>query len=473
MAEIPFDKAALTTVFEDGRAAFRRLRKGRLRVLTGVDRGQIWDIDKSRCSGGSSIINDFVLRDHQVAGTHFEILARDDGYRLRDLDSPSGIFLGPVRVRDIYLDSGIRFRVGDSELAFEWSDEVVDIELSKSDRYHEITGRSPAMRQVFAQLERIAPSELTCLIMGETGTGKERIARAIHYTSSRGDHPLVVLDCGSLPRQLIESTLFGHEKGSFTGALSQHRGCFEQAESGTIFLDEIGELDTSLQPKLLRVLEERQLMRIGGSRTIDVDVRVLAATHRDLRAEVNAGRFREDLYYRLSVVRLEVPALRHRVEDIPLLAEQFLHEAAHARGMRLVFDDSALQALIAHPWPGNVRELRNVVQRAAALCDGPMISRADLAFGDAQRMQPRARAEAVMDNARATDELAYGSAVAVDSSPSFKEAKQRVVQAFEAQYLRSLMERYQGNISRAARDAGLTRFHLRELLKRHQLVPNR
>src|SRR5690606_26151452 len=242
-------------------------------------------------------------------------------------------------------------------------------------------GASAAMREIFASLEKVSPSDLTVLITGETGTGKELIARGIHNASPRRNRPFVVLDCGSIPKDLIESTLFGHEKGSFTGAVGQHRGCFEQANGGTIFLDEIGELDVSLQPKLLRVLEQREIKRVGGGRTIKVDVRVLAATNRDLRAEVTAGNFREDLYFRLSVVHVELPPLRDRRDDIPALAQHFLREVAGRRGIAMSIEPAAMHALVMHSWPGNVRELRNVVERAAALCDGPVITRADVVFG--------------------------------------------------------------------------------------------
>jgi DNA-binding NtrC family response regulator len=320
------------------------------------------------------------------------------------------------------------------------------------------------------------------MITGETGTGKEMVARAIHNKSARAKKPFVVLDCGSIPRELIESTLFGHEKGSFTGAIGQHLGCFEQANGGTIFLDEIGELDVTLQPKLLRVLEQREIKRVGGDRTLKVDVRVLAATNRDLREEVNKGSFREDLYFRLSVVHVELPPMRERKDDIAGLANHFLRDIAGRRGMQMSFHPDAMAAMLTHYWPGNVREMRNVVERAAALSDGPSITRADLVFG--RELGPSVSASHDLAKAgiagaqravaaEAGVELPPGSGPAIFDAAllkpglGFKQAKQTVVDAFEAAYLEALLTRNEGNITRSANEAGLTRYHLRELLKRH------
>jgi len=479
------EHSGLTTVFEGERATVRRLRKGKLVVMTGADQGTEVEINKARFSGGRSIINNLVLQDKAVSGTHFEIAARDDGYRLRDLNSRNGLFVGDLRIREVFLRPGTTFRLGHTQIQFQPTQDVVEIALSNKDRFDHVIGTSAGMREIFATLEKVSPSELTVMISGETGTGKELIARAIHTTSHRAKQPFVVLDCGSIPRDLIESTLFGHEKGSFTGAVGQHRGCFEQANGGTIFLDEIGELDISLQPKLLRVLEQREIKRVGGDRTLKVDVRVLAATNRDLRAEVNAGNFREDLYFRLSVVHCELPGLRDRVEDIPMIAQHFLREVASRRGLNLSFGQDAMAALVAQPWPGNVRELRNVVERAAALCDGPVITRADLVFsrGSPSVLVAHDLMQAGADAAQqAAAKLAGTDPPPMRSGPAifdpsllmpglgFKQAKQAVVDAFETAYLGKLLERNEGNITRSAQEAGLTRYHLRELLKRHGLT---
>src|SRR3954471_19129233 len=370
----------LTTLFEGDWATVRRLRKGKLVVVAGADQGKTLEIVKPRVTGGRSIISDLVVGDKAVSGTHFEVSARDDGYRLRDLNSRNGIYVGDLRIRDVFLRPGTTFRIGHTSIQFQSLADVVEIELSKKDRFDAMLGASPAMREIFAQLEKVAPSDLTCLITGETGTGKEMVARALHNASSRKNKPFVVLDCGSIPRELIESTLFGHEKGSFTGAVSQTTGCFEQANGGTIFLDEIGELDISLQPKLLRVLEQREIKRVGGDRLIKIDVRVVAATNRDLRQMVNQGTFREDLFFRLSVIHVELPPLRERKEDVPALAETFLRDISGRRGLHMEFAPDAIQGLVSHLWSGNVRELKNVVERAASLCEGPVVRRIDLMF---------------------------------------------------------------------------------------------
>ncbi len=313
------------------------------------------------------------------------------------------------------------------------------------------------MRAIFQHLERIAPSELTVLVHGETGTGKELIAHAIHTRSERRDRPFVVVDCSAIPRDLIESTLFGHERGAFTGAVAQHRGLFERADGGTVFLDEIGELDLALQPRLLRVLENRELKRVGGDKTLRVDVRVVAATNRDLREMVDAGRFREDLYFRLGVVQVRLPPLRERRADIPLLVDTFLDALGDPRRP----DPDALAALVAYDWPGNVRQLKNAVTRARSLADGPTLQLHDLLANPPGSTPPPPPPTPDGDEATLR--------CAVDARRPFKDAKQDVVDAFEAIYLRQLIADHDGNISACARTAELTRYHLRALLKKHDL----
>ena len=462
---------AITTIFDGGRATVRHLRKSKVVVISGPESGKEFELVKGRVSGGRSIINEIPLTDKAVSGTHFEIIAEDDGYRLLDLESTNGTFVGDLRIREVFLRPGTTFRVGHSELRFQPLKDVVEIALSQQDRFGEVLGSSIRMREIFANLEKVSPSDLTVLLTGETGTGKELVARGIHDMSPRRNKPFVVLDCGAIPRELIESTLFGHEKGAFTGAVGQHRGCFEQAQAGTIFLDEIGELDIGLQPKLLRVLENRELKRVGGDKLIKVDVRVLAATNRDLRQMVNKGTFREDLYYRLSVIAVENPPLRERKEDIPQLVHHFMEEVARKRGMSLSIAVDGMSSLMSHDWPGNVRELRNVVERAASLCDGPTVTRTDLVVGRDGFPAPRTSSAPSAPLVSAEGTVGGFSPTLIEGDVTFKDAKQQVLEEFERLYLRELLQRNKGNITRSAQEAGLTRYHLRELLKRHKISP--
>jgi transcriptional regulator with GAF, ATPase, and Fis domain len=345
---------------------------------------------------------------------------------------------------------------------------MVEFPLSEKDRYADLLGRSVSMRSVFATLEKVSPSDLTVLIDGETGTGKERVAQAIHSTSRRKGGNFVVLDCSAIPRDLMESTVFGHEKGAFTGAVSQHKGAFEQANGGTIFMDEIGELPIDLQPKLLRVLENRELKRVGGDRTIRIDVRVVAATNRDLRQMVSEGTFREDLYFRLSVIQLSLPPLRDRSDDVSLLANHFLEDfiQKHPTGRRLRLTSEAMDVLLRHGWAGNVRELKNVMERAYSLSDGPDIIPSDLHLTSS--LMPKS-STSTSGGSRNTSQ-GSSTSIEVDLTENYKNAKQRILDTFERDYMGRLIKEHKGNISQAARTAGLTRYHLRELLKKHNLV---
>jgi DNA-binding NtrC family response regulator len=288
-------------------------------------------------------------------------------------------------------------------------------------------------------------------VQGETGTGKEEIARAIHKASSRADKAFVVIDAAALPETLAESLLFGHEKGAFTGAERRAVGLFEAADGGTVFLDEIGELPASIQAKFLRVLEQREVTRVGSHEPQRVDVRVIAATHRDLRHEIDAGRFREDLFFRLAAIRIVVVPLRDRPEDVPVLCRKLLEKIGQESGTELKIEDDALTHLQAQPWPGNVRELRNVLARSAALTTDGVIRRVDVAgegFGFRGTREERS---------------------VLDLSGTFASAKERAVARFEAAYLAALMRRCKGNVSQASREADLARHYLRELLKKRGL----
>ncbi len=317
-------------------------------------------------------------------------------------------------------------------------------------------GSSPAIRRVTKLIEAVAPSSATVLICGESGTGKEVVARAIHTRSPRREKPMVAVNCSALSETLLESELFGYTRGAFTGAVNDHKGLFEAGHGGTLFLDEIGDMPLPMQAKLLRVLQEGEVRPVGSTRTIQVDVRVLAATNADLEEKCREGRFRSDLYYRLNVVRLDLPPLRERGEDVQLLATHFLRKAAAALAKQYQgIDSEAMRALQAYAWPGNVRELENAVERAAILSHGPEIGLADLPPNVAG--QPRVGG----NGSSATHESGL-------CGLPFAEAKTQIVERFERTYVRQLLEK-EGSVAAAARAAGLDRANFRRLMRRHNL----
>jgi DNA-binding NtrC family response regulator len=368
---------------------------------------------------------------------------------VRDAGSTNGTWIGPHRVTEIELAAGAELTVGGTLLRLDIDEGATPAATSQQDFFGELVGVSTVMHELFVTLERIAGKNLTVLLQGETGTGKEEAARAIHAKSRRADKPFVVIDATSLPQTLAESLLFGHEKGAFTGADRRMVGLFETAHGGTVFLDEIGELPGPIQAKFLRVLEQREVTRVGGNEPFPVDIRVIAATHRDLRHEIEAGRFREDLFFRLAQVRVLLAPLRHRPEDIPVLCQKLLSRVADEPDV--LIEASALSHLQAQPWPGNVRELRNVLARAAALASGRVIRREDVAgegFGFRGTREERS---------------------ALNLSGGFTPAKEQAIERFESAYLGALMKRCSGNLSLAAREAGVARHHLRDLLKKRGL----
>jgi transcriptional regulator with GAF, ATPase, and Fis domain len=425
--------------------------------------------DRDVITVGATEDNDLAIGDETVSRQHCRIFMEGGGFMIRDLDSTNGTFVNRVRVREAWLKPDCTITLGTSELRFKPIDERVDIVPSEEGRLGEIIGRNQKMREIYSILEKIAPTDATVVVEGETGTGKEVVARTIHNLSRRREGPFIVFDCGAVPENLIESELFGHEKGSFTGAISTRQGVFEMANGGTVFLDELGELQLDLQPKLLRCLEQREVKRVGGVKPIKVDVRVVAATNRNLEKEVRAGRFREDLFYRLSVVRLILPPLRERKEDIPVLIKHFLKGGNYNRnadGSRKVggISHEAMERLVQYDWPGNVRELHNVVERAVSFADTDQVEVRDLP--DHVALRAGQKSGFVAADTR-IEPMPVEKPSADASSSTFKDAKEQWISVFERDYIQALLERNDNNISHAAREADIDRKYFRKLMKKY------
>jgi DNA-binding NtrC family response regulator len=430
-------------------------RSFRLRVISGPDQGKEHMLDEGTTMVGTHADNDLVLTDATVSRYHLEIRVRRDGIEVRDLDTTNGTKHGGTKIGQVVLTGAARLRLGKhTEVDVEPIDTNVEVGDWPSNRFGDVIGATAPMKRLFALLAKAAPTEATILLQGETGTGKEAIAEAVHKLSRRTKGPFVVVDCGSIPHELIASELFGHAKGSFTGAAGDKQGLIEAANHGTLFLDEIGELALDLQPQLLRVLDRRQVRRVGETQSVDVDIRVIAATHRDLRAMVKSGQFREDLYYRLAVVATQVPPLRDRKEDIPALATWFAERMGRGSFAQ---SPALLDQLQRHDWPGNVRELRNVVERALSLGDAALVELSETSTRPVTAEEISAK--------RASDP-------SVLDMP-FKEAKAQLVEAFERDYLSALLARHHGNISRAAAEAGIDRNYIHRLVKKYNLEVDR
>jgi DNA-binding NtrC family response regulator len=424
----------------------RRYHRFELTVVDGVDKGASATGGEGELSVGAAPGNDLVLTDTAVSRHHLSVEATERGFLVRDLGSTNGTTVNGVAIEGAYLVPGAVIGLGETKLRFDRHGDERSEPLSAADRWGRALGTSDAMRRIFAVLPRLAEADATVLLEGETGTGKSLVAEAIHDASRRGAAPFVVVDCGAIPPTLIESELFGHEKGAFTGATAPRTGAFEAANGGTVFLDEVGELPLDMQPKLLRALDGQAIKRVGGNASVKLDVRVIAATNRDLRAEVNRGRFRSDLYYRLATVRLRIPPLRERAGDVPLLVAHF--HAQFAPGEPPPAE--LLAELVRHDWPGNVRELRSAVERAVLLGD-PQLWR-ELADPTPPPMPP----------------VAPGPGVAEPAS--FRATKELAVRAWERAYVTDLVARHAGNLSRAAREVRMDRNHLRELARRYGVV---
>ncbi len=384
-----------------------------------------------------------VLSDSTVSRYHVELSARPDGVRVRDLESTNGTYLGGTRVTEVIVEDQATLSVGKTALRIGMVEADLGVPEEQSS-FGSAIGASSTMKQLFGILNKVAPSDSTVLLLGETGTGKEVLARTIHLKSKRATRPFVTVDCGAVAPTLIESELFGHVRGSFTGAVADRNGAFLEADGGTLFLDEVGELPLELQPKLLRVLEAGTIRRVGEDKHRHIDVRIIAATHRDLEKEIEAGRFRRDLYYRLAVVLVTVPPLRDRLDDIVLLTQHFVKQMGRGD---FEIPRALMARFAAYHWPGNVRELRNLVERS-------------LAGADVDPMP--------MDSLPATRTSSGGSGENIIDLP-FKEAKERLVESFTKEYLVAMLEKCDGNISQMAREAGIARNYVHRLVTKYAL----
>ncbi|MBL8602847.1 MAG: sigma 54-dependent Fis family transcriptional regulator [Myxococcales bacterium] len=445
----------------------------RVTVLAGPDAGQQVVLANARAIVGRSAGCDLRLSDPTVSAFHAELSAVEErtGIQVSDLSSRNGTQYAGARLEKAIVPSGATLEVGSSIVRVEL-DAAFETQIADLHAFGELRGRNVAMRELFSTLQRLARTELSVLIEGQTGTGKELAARGLHDTSPYGNGPFVVLDCTAIPSTLAESVLFGHERGAFTGANERRAGIFEAAEGGTVFLDEVGELPLELQPKLLRVLERREVVRVGSTTPRPVQVRVVCATWRDLRQMINQGRFREDLYYRLAQARVTIPPLRERNDDIALLVYHFLQRLPpNTQGARAISQE-ALGELQRREYAGNVRELKSTVERAAMMAEGAVITGADLAF---ERMLSgeRARAPSPAQSAPVSAPMGdRGSMTPADPSgplQPFKEAKRTLIDEFEKDYLQRLLHRTGDNLSRAAALAGIERHYLRDLFRKHGL----
>ncbi len=414
-------------------ARFVRVRALALEVVEGPDAGRSVRADRPVFVIGTGEGADLRLTDSAVSREHVRLSLREGGVLLRDESSKNGTWLGSVRIAEALITASTVVSLGGTRIKVHLDPDAIDLPLSSATTFGEALGESAAMRHVFAVLERAAASDVTILLEGESGVGKEVLARSIHATSPRAEGPFITVDCGAIPATMMEAELFGHQKGAFTGAVDAHAGFLEQADGGTLFLDEIGELPLDLQPKLLRVVERREVRRVGGRDVKRVDVRVVAATNRRLSEAVRRGEFRQDLFYRLAVARVVVPPLRDRREDVVPLARALLARTVQDESAEIPADLAAM--LASYRWPGNVRELRNVIERYALL---------------------GIRDAAMLFDARAPTGGVPDDTVDLGSLP-YQEARRGAVARFERDYAKAVLARANGVVSRAAELAGIAR----------------
>jgi DNA-binding NtrC family response regulator len=463
-----------TVVVEgSGKTLVLSLPRFTVSVVAGPDAGQKAQSVDGRLIVGTAEGAMLRLTDPTVSRYHVDFEATAQGVIVRDLGSTNRTMLSGVAVHEAAVTRDVEFEVGRTRLRLGFEAEKAKVTTQADAEFGQLIGQSPAMRIVFAALEKAAPTNAPVLITGESGTGKELAARAIHDASSRAQGPFEVVDCGGLPGTLIESELFGHERGAFTGANGDREGAFERAEGGTLFLDEVGELPLELQPKLLRALGEGEIRRIGGKRTKQVDVRIVAATNRDLRRHVNSGQFRADLYYRLAVIQVRMPSLRERLEDMPLLVRALLSAIAEDRSLDVHIEPDAqlLETLSRHSWPGNVRELRNYLEQLVILRMAPTLG---------GELDPAKVGAEGSGNLPVGDQVVWGASsltTPLTSLETFdklqklplRRAKADLLERFERHYVTQLLEATGGNVAEAARRAGVDRVTLFRTIRRHGL----
>lgn len=421
----------------------------RQRFLLQQANGKPWPIRAGPNTIGAASSNDIVIEDDdRVSRTHCTVWHDGNELLVTDHDSRNGTWVNETRIHRAFLSPGLHLRCGRTTFQLELEEPPDDTPLQ---RWGSIIGASPAMQRLYAVLEQLAPTNASVVIEGETGTGKEVVARSLHEASSRRREPFEVFDCSTGTAELISSDLFGHERGAFTDALYQRQGVFERATGGSLFLDELGELPIELQPKLLRAVEDRSVRRMGGGERLDIDVRLIAATHRRLESEVQAGRFREDLYHRLNVMNVVLPPLRERREDIAALSQHFLREPfnidEHGNPRVNTVSDSAQVALLKHPWPGNVRELRNALEHGCAYASNDRIELEHL------------------------PSLISGLPVSIAPGTDlhFKSLKRASIDFFERRFIEAALRNAGGNITWAAHAVALDRSHFRTLMKRYDI----
>lgn len=428
--------------------------KYRIKVIEGPEKGLETIAQKRSFVIGSAYDCDLSLDDTTVSRRHCRIVYDGGGYLLEDLDSKNGTYIDLYKIKSAFLRPRSRIGLGSSTLQFDLESEQINFYLSRVEQFGELYGRSIEMKEVFGILQRVSTTDATVLVVGESGTGKELVAKAIHSHSRRANKPFFVFDCSAVPRELIESELFGHVKGAFTGAVQNRPGAFVSAQGGTLFLDELGELPLDLQPKLLRVLETREVRPLGSNETIQIDVRIVAATNRPIEQMVQEVTFRQDLYYRLAVIQVVLPPLAQRVDDIPFLVDLFLKKLGRGESNYVVSHET-MEQLKRYPWPGNVRELKNYVERALILSTGREL--------DAFLRPPKPRTTTVPPQINSNLEPE------IDLSIPFKLAKEQLVDKFECAYLLEALKESDWNITQAAQKIEIHRKSLEYLMKKHQL----